>query len=335
MLAAEVLRKFPCTTANAAFIAGEWLSVSDTIASINPATEDTITTFANCSPALVDQAVKAAREAFAGPHWGHSATTQQRVSFLRSLAGLLDHHRDELSQLDSLDEGKPFRESSADISDAIALALHLAELLEDPRWPAEEVVANGTDDFITVVKSEPIGVVAAITPWNYPLLMAAYKVLPALAAGCTVVLKPSELAPLSSLVLAELCREAGLPPGALNVVPGLGSLTGDALSRHPGVDKLSFTGSVATARKVMTAAALGPRPLSLELGGKSPALVFDDADVDAAVDWLITGFVWLVLSSLPPSTNFFIKLGDQGKSALLPLVCWCKETLPRKLKSAW
>lgn len=292
MLAAEVLSKFPCATANAAFIAGQWLSVPAKVVSINPATEEAITTFANCSPELVDQAVKAASEAVEGPFWGLNSNTQQRVLFLKSLAGLLDRHRNDLAQLDSLDEGKPLRESSADVGDAIALAIHLAELLEDPTWLAAQGIANGTEDFITVVKSEPIGVVAAITPWNYPLLMAAYKVLPALAAGCAVVLKPSELAPLSSLVLAELCREAGLPPGALNVVPGLGSVTGDALSRHPGVDKLSFTGSVATARKVMAAAALGPRPLSLELGGKSPAIVFDDADVDCAVDWLITGFVW-------------------------------------------
>jgi betaine-aldehyde dehydrogenase len=135
-------------------------------------------------------------------------------------------------------------------------------------------------------------VVAAITPWNYPFLMGAYKVLPALAAGCTVVLKPSELAPLSCLVLAELCKEAGLPAGALNVLPGLGSVTGDLLARHPDIDKISFTGSLPTAQKVMAAAALGPRALSLELGGKSPAIVFEDANLDSAADWLVTGFMW-------------------------------------------
>ena len=292
MQADEVLRKFPCITANSAFIAGRWVSVPDTFVTINPATEDIITTVANCSPVYVDQAVNAAKDAMEGPLWGHNSTTQQRVHLLRNIADLLDRHKDYLSMLDSLDEGKPLRESSADISDAIALATHLAELLMQSHWDPPQTIASGNDDFTTVVRSEPIGVVAAITPWNYPLLMAADKVLPALAAGCAVILKPSELAPLSCLVLAELCQQAGLPPGALNVVTGLGSVTGDALSRHPGVDKLSFTGSVTTARKVMAAAALGPRPLSLELGGKSPAIVFEDADVDAAVDWLITGFVW-------------------------------------------
>jgi acyl-CoA reductase-like NAD-dependent aldehyde dehydrogenase len=122
--------------------------------------------------------------------------------------------------------------------------------------------------------------------------MGAYKVLPALAAGCTVVLKPSELAPLSCLVLAELCKEAGLPAGALNVLPGLGSVTGDLLARHPDIDKISFTGSLPTAQKVMAAAAMGPRALSLELGGKSPAIVFEDANLDSAADWLVTGFMW-------------------------------------------
>lgn len=122
--------------------------------------------------------------------------------------------------------------------------------------------------------------------------MAAQKTLPALAAGCAVVLKPSELAPLSCLVLAHLCERAGLPSGALNVVPGLGAVAGAALTAHTGVDKLSFTGSISTARAVMTAASSGPRAVSLELGGKSPAIVFEDAAIDATVDWLITGFVW-------------------------------------------
>lgn len=122
--------------------------------------------------------------------------------------------------------------------------------------------------------------------------MGAQKVLPALAAGCSVVLKPSELAPLSCLALAELCNQAGLPNGALNVVPGLGHITGQALSVHGGVDKISFTGSVPTARRVMSSASLGPRAVSLELGGKSALIAFEDADLPSAVDWILTGFVW-------------------------------------------
>jgi betaine-aldehyde dehydrogenase len=137
-----------------------------------------------------------------------------------------------------------------------------------------------------------LGVIGAITPWNYPFLMAVWKLIPAIAAGCTMVLKPSELAPLSSIILGEICNEAGLPKGALNIVPGLGPDAGTPLTQHPDVDKVSFTGSVPTAQKVMMGAALGPRGISLELGGKSPLIAFADCDIPSAVDWILTGILW-------------------------------------------
>jgi betaine-aldehyde dehydrogenase len=162
--------------------------------------------------------------------------------------------------LDSLDQGKPLREALADIGDAITAASYFATLAEELDGKQYEVIENGTNgDFSTKILYEPIGVIGAITPWNYPFLMGIWKVIPAIAAGCTVVLKPSELAPLSCLLLAEIATEAGLPNGALNVVPGWGAEAGAALSNHDDVDKISFTGSVPTARKIMAAAALGPR----------------------------------------------------------------------------
>ena len=192
-----------------------------------------------------------------------------------------------------LDHGKPLREANSDVDDAIEACGYFATLAEKQDTQQNEVIENGTNgDFTTTIVYEPIGVIGAITPWNYPFLMGIWKVIPAIAAGCTVVLKPSELAPCSCLILAEMCTAAGLPPGALNVVTGLGPDAGGPLSSHPDVDKLSFTGSVPTGRRIMAAAALGPRGISLELGGKSPLIVFEDADIPSAVNWIITGILW-------------------------------------------
>lgn len=179
------------------------------------------------------------------------------------------------------------------MSDAITACDHFAMLAEKQDSHQDEVIDNGTGgDFKTTINYEPIGVIGAITPWNYPFLMGVWKVIPAIAAGCCTVLKPSELAPLSCLALAEMCHEAGLPAGALNVVPGFGIDAGAPLSEHPDVDKVAFTGSVMTGRRIMAAAALGPRAISLELGGKSPLIAFEDADINATVDWIITGILW-------------------------------------------
>jgi betaine-aldehyde dehydrogenase len=198
-------------------------------------------------------AVEAAVACLHSPHWGYASTGAQRAQVLRKLGTLIESRKEELARLDSLDQGKPLRESLADMGDAIACCAHFAELAEQRDAHQNEVIENGTGgDFTTTIVLEPIGVVAAITPWNYPMLMAVWKVIPALAAGCTVVLKPSELSPLSCILFGELCTEAGAPPGAVNVVNGLGPDAGGPLSNHPKIDKISFTGSQRASRRLST-----------------------------------------------------------------------------------
>ena len=237
-------------------------------------------------------AVAAAKTCLYSTSWGFASTGAQRADILRKLNTIITARKDEIANLDSLDMGKPLREALADVGDAETACLHFAELAEQQDQKQFEKIDNGTTDFVTSVIHEPVGVVGAITPWNYPFLMGIWKVIPAIAAGCCVVLKPSELAPLSCLLLGEMCTAAGLPAGALNVLPGLGPDAGRALSVHPGIDKVSFTGSAATGRRVMEGASQGPRAVSMELGGKSPLLVFADADLDSALDWILTGILW-------------------------------------------
>ena len=253
-----------------------------------------ITEVANATAEDIDIAVKVAKRTLFSDHWGYKSTGSQRAKILRNLQDVLIRRKDEIAVLDSYDMGKPLREALADLGDAITACEHFANLAEEQDKHQDEVVENGTGgDFVSKIRLEPIGVVAAITPWNYPFLMGIWKVIPAIAAGCTIVLKPSELAPLSCLLFGELVNEAGLPPGALNIVSGLGPSAGAPLAAHDEVDKVSFTGSVPTAQKIMAAAALGPRAISLELGGKSPLVVFDDvSDVNAVVDWILTGILW-------------------------------------------
>jgi len=259
----------------------------------NPATGEVITMVANATAEDVDQAVQAAVQCFNSDHWGVNSTGAQRAVILRRIGTLLEQRKDELARLECLDQGKPLREALADLNDAITACSHFAALAEERDRHQNEVIENGTNgDFETKIVLEPVGVVGAITPWNYPLLMAIWKVIPCIAAGCTVVLKPSEFAPLSCLVFADICTQAGLPAGALNVVTGYGADAGSPISHHPQIDKISFTGSGPTGRKIMAAAAAGPRAVSMELGGKSPLIVFDDAQLDGAVDWILTGILW-------------------------------------------
>lgn len=264
----------------------------ETFATINPATGGLIAHVANGTSEDIDIAVAAARSCLDGHYWGYASTGKQRAIVLRRLGEIIQSRQEELARLESLDQGKPLRESRADLKNVIAACDHFADLAEEID-SKNEIVDNGTGGtFLTKVLLEPLGVIGAITPWNFPLVMGIWKVLPALASGCTIVLKPSELAPLSCLMLSEMCSEAGLPNGALNVVTGLGADAGAPLSQHMGVDKIAFTGSIATGVQVMANAARGPRGISMELGGKSPLIVFDDADLDSAVDWIITGFLW-------------------------------------------
>jgi acyl-CoA reductase-like NAD-dependent aldehyde dehydrogenase len=232
----------------------------------------------------VDRAVAAARAALSGP-WG-ALTATDRGALLTRLAGLIARDADRLAELEVRDGGKLMREMSGQargLPDWYTYYAGLADKLQG------EVIPTGKPNYHVYTRHEPVGVVAAITPWNSPLLLLTWKLAPALAAGCTVVVKPSDYTPASTVVLAELITEAGFPPGVVNVVTGWGPETGKALAAHPGVDKIAFTGSTETGRAVAHAAAENITAVTLELGGKSAQVVFDDADLDAAANGLVAG----------------------------------------------
>jgi betaine-aldehyde dehydrogenase len=245
---------------------------------VNPATGEAVAEFALATPADVDAAVAAARRAL--PGWS-TATPADRAAVLFKLAKLAEDNAEALVAEEVSQTGKPVRlatefdvPGSVDNIDFFAGA---ARHLEG------KATAEYSADHTSSIRREAIGVVATITPWNYPLQMAVWKVLPALAAGCSVVIKPAEITPLTTLTLARLATEAGLPDGVLNVVTGAGADVGTALAGHAGVDLVTFTGSTAVGRRVMTAAAAHGHRTQLELGGKAPFVVFDDADLDAAI----------------------------------------------------
>jgi len=264
-----------------------------TFETINPATGEKICDVSAGTAEDINLAVAAAKACLESETWGLKSTGAQRAVVLRKLGEVIEARKEELAMLDSLDNGKPLREALADMGDCITCCNVFADLAEQQDAKQNEVIENGTNgDFITTIVLEPLGVVGGITPWNYPLLMGFWKVAPCIATGCPIVLKPSELAPLSCILLGELCNEAGLPPGALNIVPGLGMDAGPPLTSHPDVAKVSFTGSCLTGKRIMASASSGPRGVTMELGGKSPIIVFEDAHIDSAVDWLLTGILW-------------------------------------------
>lgn len=262
------------------FIDGQWIepSTGRYFKTINPATEESITEVAEADGSDVDRAVAAARKAFEGKAWSSMAAAQ-RGRILWKMADLLETRIDEFALLETLDAGKPLTESrNVDMAECIEVLRYYAgsaTKITGETLPAKEA------SFVYTVR-EPIGVVAAITPWNFPLLLAVWKIAPALAAGNTVVHKPASWTPLTALKFAEICQEAGLPEGVLNVVTGPGVAVGRALATHPGIDKVSFTGETATGKSIMRDAADTLKKVSLELGGKSPNIVFADADLDAA-----------------------------------------------------
>jgi betaine-aldehyde dehydrogenase len=245
---------------------------------INPATGEAVAEYALATPADVDTAVASARRALSG--WA-TATPADRSAVLARLAKLADANAKNLVDEEVSQTGKPVRLATEfDVPgsiDNIDFFAGAARHLEG------KATAEYSADHTSSIRRDAIGVVATITPWNYPLQMAVWKVLPALAAGCSVVIKPAEITPLTTLTLARLASEAGLPEGVLNVVTGAGHDVGTALAGHAGVDLVTFTGSTAVGRKVMSAAALHGRRTQLELGGKAPSVVFDDADLDAAI----------------------------------------------------
>jgi aldehyde dehydrogenase (NAD+) len=247
---------------------------------INPATGECLATVPDGGPEAVNAAVAAARESFEKKTWrGLDPSKRERI--LWNLADLLVKYRDELAGIISRENGKTVREAAgADVMTAADCFRYYAGWVR--KIHGETIPVDGP--YFNYTLREPVGVVGAIVPWNFPLQIAAWKVAPALACGCSVVLKPSELTPLNALRFAEIAREAGLPEGVLNVVTGYGPTTGEALALHEDVDKISFTGSIDTARKLLQNSAVSNlKRLSLELGGKSPNIIFPDADLEAAV----------------------------------------------------
>jgi aldehyde dehydrogenase (NAD+) len=248
-----------------------------TFKSLNPATEEVIATIAEGNEADVDRAVAAARRAFEGP-W-RTMRAAERGHLLLKWAELLKRHADEIIEIESLDGGKPISATMRqDFPAAVDTLTYYAG------W-ADKIsgdVVSTRDDALTYTVREPVGVVAAIVPWNFPLMIGMWKLAPALACGCTIVMKPAELTSLSALRIGELALEAGLPPGVFNIVTGPGRVVGDALVNHPDVDKVTFTGSPGVGRGIMKGAAGNFKRVSLELGGKSANVIFDDADLDAA-----------------------------------------------------
>ena len=270
------------------FIDGDFRASASgaTFDSVNPATGELIAPVSSADAADVDAAVASARAVFEAGSWSRTSATH-RKKVLQRLAELITEHSQELAVLDSMDMGKLVEEAhNVDVPSAADLFAFYGEAI-DKRGGEIAPTEPGN---LALVTREPLGVIGAVTPWNFPLDLAVWKVAPALAAGNSVVLKPAEQAPLSSIRLAELAAEAGLPDGALNVVPGLGPTAGEALGRHPDVDVVAFTGSTATGKRFLRYAAdSNAKQVWLECGGKSPNLVFDDADLDAAVEKAIFG----------------------------------------------
>ncbi|APG95651.1 aldehyde dehydrogenase family protein [Sinorhizobium americanum] len=275
------------------YIDGKWTPAANgrTFDVVNPATEEVIHQIAAATAEDVDLAVKAARRAFDKDGWP-KLSGAQRAKYLRAIAEGIRARQAEIARLEVIDNGKPFPEADWDVADAAGCFDFYAGLAEQLDNNPEEPIALADARFTSKAVKEPIGVAGAIIPWNYPLLMAAWKVAPALAAGCTVVLKPAEVTSLTALELAALADDAGLPPGVLNIVTGSGSVAGQAIIDHRQVDKLAFTGSGPVGSKIMAAAARDIKRVSLELGGKSPFVVFDDADIDEAVEWIMFGIFW-------------------------------------------
>jgi phenylacetaldehyde dehydrogenase len=262
-------------------IGGEWVASrgDDRFDVVDPATGGVVATVASAGPADVDDAVRAARGAF--PAW-RDLPPAERAELLWKLGTRIGELADEFAQLEAIDNGKPIAEAHlVDVPLCSSLFKYYAG------WTTKiegQTATPSYGKFHTYTRREPVGVVGAIIPWNFPLLMCGYKLGPSLAAGCTVVLKPAEQTPLSALRLAELISEVGFPPGVVNVVTGFGETAGAPLASHPDVDKITFTGEHTTGQKIIEASKGNLKRISLELGGKSPTLVFDDADLEGALE---------------------------------------------------
>jgi len=270
-------------TANKLLINNQWTEAASgrTFATINPSTGEEICRVAEADKADVDRAVKAARQAFERGPWRKMAAAE-RGRLMNRLADLIEKHADELARLESQDNGKPYRVAlAADLPLTVACYRYYAGWADKVQGRTIPISGN----YFCYTRLEPVGVVGQVIPWNFPLLMQAWKLAPALACGNTVVLKPAEQTPLTALRVGELIVEAGFPEGVVNILPGYGPTAGQAIARHMDVDKIAFTGSTEVGHLIMEAAAqTNLKRVTLELGGKSPNIVFADADMDQAIE---------------------------------------------------
>jgi aldehyde dehydrogenase (NAD+) len=271
------------------FVDNAWRAAASgqTLEVVNPATEETLAEVHAAGIADVDAAVASARACFDSDAW-RRRSARKRGAILARAADLLEERAQEFAEIETRQNGKPLFESKIDVAQSVEVLRYYAGWADKVGGEVRPVDAG---DFV-FTERVPVGVVGAIVPWNFPLNLASWKVAPALAAGCTVVLKPAPETPLTALMLGALLAEAGLPAGALNVIPGHGPIAGSALVKHPGVDKISFTGSTVTGQTIMREAAGTLKRVTLELGGKSPNIIFADADLKAAIRGAQTGIFY-------------------------------------------
>jgi phenylacetaldehyde dehydrogenase len=265
-------------------IGGKWVNSASgkTFETYNPATGQILARVAEADREDIDRAVRAARKAFEAGPWPEMSPSE-RGRLLWKLSDLIAQHRQELAELETLDNGKPvFFSRIADVPATVDMFRYFAGWATKVEGNTIPISMPGGKYFAYTLR-EPVGVVGQIIPWNFPLIMASWKLAPALAVGCTVVLKPAEQTPITALRLGELIMEAGFPEGVVNIVPGFGETAGAALAAHPGVDKIAFTGSTEVGRLIAHAATGNLKKVSLELGGKSPNIVFPDADLSSAI----------------------------------------------------
>lgn len=276
---------------DALYINGIWQAPAEPhdITVFNPSTAEVLDRVVGGGPRDVDRAVGAARIAL--PGWS-GAGGKVRAQFLRAIAVKLQEQSEYLAAMSSRNNGKPLSEARVDMADAAACFLYYAEKADELEVGQDKAVALPDPAYTSHLRLEPAGVASLIVPWNFPLVTTAWKVAPALAAGCTVILKPSEVTPIVELELGAIADAVGLPPGVLNIVTGTGQAVGTLMTEHPGVSKVSFTGSNLVGAKVMAAAAPSLKSVSLELGGKSPIIVLDDADEAMAAELIIGGIFY-------------------------------------------
>ena len=289
------------------FIDGKWVDAQDgeRFDVFNPATGAVIATAPHSKPADVDAAVAAARRTFDEGTWWPGTTARRRGRILLNAADIVRREQERLARLESLDAGKPIAEAREDIAEVAFMFEYYGGWATKIAGESQHVDA----DAMFMVWKEPVGVAVGITPWNYPMMMATQKVAPAIAAGCTFILKPPEQTPLTSLELPKILEEAGLPTGVFHVLTGFGETAGAPLVAHPGVDKIGFTGSREVGKLIMRSGADTLKRVTLELGGKSPNIVFADADFDAAVEGSANGVFWNQGEICSAGTRVFVERG--------------------------